>query len=270
MSQLQKKCFLASAGFHSLLFGILLIGPAFFVSHDKPEDMPILEFIPDKLIDEPFSGGGNPQVQTPPPQQQTPPPQQQTPPPQPRQEARQPDVKPPEPKPQPRAESKPAEQPRKYNTADNIKISTKPVDRKVSTTPAKRQPDVGKAIAAATSTLNKNLSSSTSIDTPAIGAGGGPAYASYAQAIKTLYERAWEAPRESSRDDAIVKVRVVILRDGTIRSASIVDRCGDSMIDASVEAALRRVDRAPRFPEESKDKERVFVIGFNLRARLTG
>jgi TonB family protein len=266
MSQLQKKCFLASAGFHALLLSLLLVGPAFLMSSDKPEDMPILEFIPDRLIDEPFSGGGNPQVQAPPPQQQTPPPQR---PPQ-RQEVRPPAPQPAESKPQPTAEPVPKEAPRKYNTASDIKISTKPVDRKVSTPAAKPQPDAGKVIAASTSRLRTSLSPSTTVETPAIGAGGGPAYANYAQAIKSLYQHAWEPPRESSRDDAMVKVRVVILRDGTIRSASIIDRSGDAMIDASVEAALRRVEQAPRFPEGSKDKERVFVIGFNLRARLTG
>jgi len=257
MSQMHKKCLMASAGTHLLLLLIVLVGPAFLVSRDQADDMPVLTFIPDKLIDEPFSGGGNPQVQPPPPTPQV-----------------QPNPRPPTPAPQtqPRVESKPApkEEPKRYTPADKIKPNLKPVQDSPKSRPAPPQPDASKEIANTRSRLNRNLSPSTTIDTPSLGAGGGPAYANYAQAIKTLYERAWEPPRESSRDDAIVKVRVVILRDGTIRSARVINGCGDSLIDGSVEGALRRVERAPAFPEGAKDSERTFIIGFNLKARLTG
>ena len=54
MSRLQKKCFLASASLHGLLFLVLLVGPAFLVSRDRIDDLPTLDIIPAKLIDEQF------------------------------------------------------------------------------------------------------------------------------------------------------------------------------------------------------------------------
>ena len=62
-----KKCFVASTGFHLLLVVILVVGPAFLASKSKADDSPILDVIPTKLIDEAFSGGGNPNGTPPPP-----------------------------------------------------------------------------------------------------------------------------------------------------------------------------------------------------------
>src|ERR1700686_2666007 len=59
MNRLQKKCFIAVAATHSLLLGILLIGPAFLVKRDnKADNMPVLDFIPTKLVDDAMSSGG--------------------------------------------------------------------------------------------------------------------------------------------------------------------------------------------------------------------
>src|SRR5437868_14114754 len=91
MNRLQKKCFIASAGMHLLLLLILLIGPAFLSSKNKIEEMPTIDFIPTKLIDAAFSGGGNPNSRPPPA-----PPAPPTPP--------QRDTAPPEPKPDPKPE----------------------------------------------------------------------------------------------------------------------------------------------------------------------
>ena len=67
MKKLQQKCFLASAGFHSLLIVILVIGPAFLASKSKLDSSPIIDVIPGKLLDGVFSGGGNPNGTPPPP-----------------------------------------------------------------------------------------------------------------------------------------------------------------------------------------------------------
>ena len=67
MDRLQKKCFVASTGFHLLLVVILIVGPAFLASHSKSEDMPILAFIPVKTVDALVSGGGDPHGSPPPP-----------------------------------------------------------------------------------------------------------------------------------------------------------------------------------------------------------
>jgi len=41
MNRLQKKCIMATAGFHLLLLVILFVGPAFFWSREKPDDSPV-------------------------------------------------------------------------------------------------------------------------------------------------------------------------------------------------------------------------------------
>src|SRR5262245_22806196 len=73
MNRLQKKCFIASASLHGLLVLILLVGPAFLASKSKLNDMPVLDVIPSRLVDEAFSGGGNPKAPPPPPAPSVPP-----------------------------------------------------------------------------------------------------------------------------------------------------------------------------------------------------
>src|SRR5437667_2323705 len=85
MNRLHKKCFIASTGTHLLLMIILFVGPAFLSANSKPEDLPIIDFIPSKFIDANFVGGGNrnakvlpaaaPAIQPPPQAQQQPPPE---------------------------------------------------------------------------------------------------------------------------------------------------------------------------------------------------
>ena len=57
MNRLQKKCVLATAGVHLLLFVILLVGPAFFAPRPKADDLQVLDVIPANLIDAPFASG---------------------------------------------------------------------------------------------------------------------------------------------------------------------------------------------------------------------
>src|ERR1039458_9776183 len=67
MNRLQKKCFIASAGFHLLLGLILLIGPAFLSSNSKTEDVPMVEFVAINTTDANIQGGGSPKGGSPPP-----------------------------------------------------------------------------------------------------------------------------------------------------------------------------------------------------------
>ena len=116
--------------------------------------------------------------------------------------------------------------------------------------------------------ISENLSAGTTIEP--LGPGG-PAYANYAQVVKTYYDRAWIDPEEVSENAATVKVRVVIARDGAVVSDSIITRSGVSSLDKSVENALRRVQQLPPFPEGAKEAQRTFIINFNLKAkRLLG
>src|SRR6266404_2711288 len=70
MNRTQKKCFIASAGFHLLLVVVLFVGPAFLSRRSKPDNLPVLDFVPFKTVDSAMSGGGDrnarPTVATPP------------------------------------------------------------------------------------------------------------------------------------------------------------------------------------------------------------
>jgi len=46
MNRCKKKCVMATSGFHLLLLVILLVGPAFFWSREKPDDTPVLDISP--------------------------------------------------------------------------------------------------------------------------------------------------------------------------------------------------------------------------------
>ena len=56
MNRLQKKCVMATTGFHLLLLVILFVGPAFFWSREKPDDTPVLDMIPANLVDTATTG----------------------------------------------------------------------------------------------------------------------------------------------------------------------------------------------------------------------
>jgi colicin import membrane protein len=123
---------------------------------------------------------------------------------------------------------------------------------------------------AAATSIRQNTSSSTTVEEFGPG-GGGPAYASYAAWVKTVYDNAWDAPEDVTKDDAIAKVTVTIANDGTVITARISAPSGDSAVDASVRRTLERVKFIAPFPEGSKDKQRTYVINFNLKAkRLAG
>jgi TonB family protein len=102
---------------------------------------------------------------------------------------------------------------------------------------------------------------------PSLGAGSGPAYANYAQAVKSIYERNWYPPDDTSSSQATVSIRVTITRDGNVKSAIIIRRSGDGPVDGSIENTLRRVNFIKPFPAGSTDKERTYIINFNLEAR---
>ena len=60
MNRIQKKCIIASAGFHLFLVGVLFVGPGFFTSNPKVEDASVLTFVPLETTYEKIAGGGTP------------------------------------------------------------------------------------------------------------------------------------------------------------------------------------------------------------------
>src|SRR5476649_475534 len=76
MNRLQKKCLIATAGFHLLLLVILFVGPAFFNSKPKADNSPVIDVIPANLVDIALNSGVN-HAQPPPPTPIVTPPQTQ-------------------------------------------------------------------------------------------------------------------------------------------------------------------------------------------------
>ena len=121
-----------------------------------------------------------------------------------------------------------------------------------------------KAIAAAARAIKDNASSATTVEMPG---NSTESYANYASAVKSKYEAAWIPPDDSSSDDANVKVSVTIGRDGSVITSHILDRSGDSKVDTSIQRTLDRVTFVAPFPDGAKEKERTFIINFNLKAK---
>lgn len=261
-----------------LLAVILLVGPAFLSSKNKFEDMATLDFVPSRLIDEAFAGGGNPHATPPPPAPAAPP------------AARSQPEKVREPVP-PRDVIKPklVEADSLEPTMDQHKIhrpevSTKLVTKKSAANTALKQPSEADTLARqladqrrraadlignAASNLREDVSPSTSIEEP--GTGGGEAYANYGQVVKSIYEHAWLPPDDAANEEAITKVTVTIASQGTVMSSHILRGSGDGGVDSSVQRTLSRVTYIAPFPEGSKDKQRTYIINFNLKAkRLMG
>ena len=263
MNRLQKKCVFVSTGFHLLLLVILFVGPAFLSSRDKSDNLPVLDFVPMKTIDATLSGGGNPNARPPPP-----PP---APPPQP--PASQPQASPPPP--QPIRSSEPSLEPVE-KMRELPQVSTKLVTRSRTTATASSSAQTGAETRAAASrreayssalrNLREGLSSGTTVEMPGPG-GGGPTYANFLQAVKTIYANAWIVPDGVTDDQATATASVTIARDGTVISARIIRLSGNALADQSVEAVLRRVTFAVPLPDDAQENQRTVTIKFNVKAR---
>ena len=291
MNRLQKKCLVATAGLHLFLVLVLVFGAAFFTSRSKPDDTPLINVIPANLVDAAVNSGT--QASQPPPpapvvvQPPTPPPPTPTPP-QPKPEPPQPVVKPepvqpPEPV-KPETLSPDALMPvqKPVKPAPKHEISLKPVIRKVTPVTdnhaaeeAKAEREAQKeaqraqearlnAIRTAARSIKDNSSTATDVEMPGPGA---EAYANYGSVVKSIYTQAWTPPEDTASDDANTRVSVTIARDGSVISARILNRSGDSRVDATVQRTLDRVRFIAPFPDGAKERERTFIINFNLKAK---
>jgi len=283
MNRLQKKCLIATAGFHLLLVLTIVFGSAFFTSHQKPDETQVLDVIPSILIDAKLSSGvkaAQPPAPTPIVQPPAPQPQPTPPPPT-------PVVTPPTLvekvenlfKPEPKKLSpdalEPVEKPAKP-TPKKKEISLTPVVRTVP----KVSPDTSdadareaakaaklraKAIANAARAIKANASSATTVEV--LPGTSSVSYANYASVVKSVYDQAWTPPDDMAGDDVTTKVSVTIGSDGTVISSRIIEKSGDERVDASVQRALDRVTFVAPFPDGAKEKERTFFINFNPQAK---
>jgi TonB family protein len=274
MNRLQKKCVIATAGFHLLLLLLLVFGSAFFSSRAKPDDTQLLDVIPANLIDAAFNSGVRNAQPPPPTPVVTPPVPAPIPP--------TPVVTPPAPPkvvtPDPIKQTEKALTPEpKPVEKTKIQINTQLVTRTTPKNSPKASPrddsqEKARALALAARNaaraLKNNFTPAMTIDMPG---NSSAAYANYASVVKSVYEQAWVPPDNAQNDDANVKVTVTIASDGTVISARVLTPSGDAGVDASVQHTLDRVTFIAAFPEGATEKERTYTINFNLKAkRLLG
>jgi TonB family protein len=299
MNRLQKKCLIATAGFHLLLILALVFGSAFFTEQDKPDETQLLDVISPILIDDALNSGVKGAQPPPPTPVVTPPEPQPKPQPTPEPPQPKPVVTPqPPPKPTPTFVEKvekifkpePKPEPVKPVTDDvkpvksekpkhEIKVDlTKPVVRNV----AKPAPDTSEAEAAreakrlrdkqakafrsALAAIKNNSSTATEINMPG---DSSAAYANYGAAVVSAYHQAWIAPDHMASSTAVVRFTVNIARDGHVISARIVKSSGDASVDRAVQRMLDRVDFIGEFPDDSTDKQRTYNIDFNATRTAT-
>jgi TonB family protein len=276
MNRLQKKCVIATAGFHLLLLLILVFGSAFFSPRPKPDDTQLLDVIPANLIDAAFNSGvrnATPPAPAPvvvPPPQPVPPTPVVQPAPQP--PAPKPVVTPPptlservanffKPEPaKPTPDLTPVEKPAKSQPHKIQPNLTPTVRAAPKNSPNNNPPKNARAVNTALKNLRNNLSSPTEVTPPGDST---VAYANYASVVKSIYDRAWTLPDSIANDDENVKVTVTIASDGTVISARIIERAGDAPVDASVQRTLDRVTFIAPFPDGATEKERTYTINFN-------
>jgi TonB family protein len=284
MNRFQKKCIIASTGLHLLLVIILFVGPAFLSSSSKTMDVPLLDFVPVKTVDELVSGGGSRNGGSPPP-----PVLPQSDPVKPPEPVKAPDPVPPKPDPLPKDIPKPKDDSQSPELTDKpkpkkVEVSIKLVTRKPTATntntradqEAKDQADARRRateqMAKAVDRISQGLSPGVGInprDFYGPGTGGVP-YANFLQAVKKVYWDAWIVPDGINDDSATTSVSVTIAKDGHVISASIVRRSGNAAADHSVQMAIDRVKFVAPLPEDSKDTQRTVTIDFNVKAKLLG
>ncbi len=109
--------------------------------------------------------------------------------------------------------------------------------------------------------LQAKLSGRTSVNVPI----GRYASANYESLIRKKYMDATIHPGAIG-GDPVVKVRLVIARNGTVLSARVTGKSGVASWDRSVQKALDRVKFIKPFPESMKGSQQTFNLNFNSRS----
>lgn len=278
MNRLKKKCIIVTVGIHLLLLVTLLVGPAFFSPKPKVDDLQVLDVIPATAVDAAFNSGvrnAEPPKQTvQPPELPKPSPPEVKPEPAPTLIERVEKIFKPEPPketPQIKPDLTPVEKPEKPQ--HKIQVNTELVTRKeTKNSTSKPTPDDSQSRAQAfrnaARAIREKTSSATTVDMPG---DSSVAYANYASIVQSIYQAAWTAPDSADNDEANTKVSVTIASDGTVLNARVTSASGDRSVDDSVRRTLERVKFIQKFPEGTTDKQRTYIINFNLKAkRMTG
>jgi TonB family protein len=295
MTHLQKKCLVGAACTHLLLLVVVLAASAF---HAEPEltGEQVLSIIPTTILDRAGSGGGplapvTPQpartqsiptsVELPSPTSEAHSQPRQTIPQHPSHETAVTVTETPA-KPSSKKKAAP-DKPARRSTASGhvipdfstrVSLSGRNAPKNSESTnsatsesngPVSRMADIRREI----DNLNRIVATTgapkTVVTMP--GESDGDAFIGYNNFIFQAYYRAWRTPDTAAGKVAVAEVEIVVERDGTIKSAEIIRKSGDSALDRSVQRALDQVKDLPPFPKEAKDEQRSFKIRFNLEEK---
>lgn len=296
MNRLRKKCYAFSAGVHALLIAAVVFGLAFATSKQPVRATRVITMSIDGAP--PLGLKADPttarRVETSQPAQPTPPtpePQQPSPP-QPPQPPTPSQPDPPTPrhvekatpktvekttpkgpdKVTPRAVDKSANKTApKENSRPKPNISTKVVERPNPNVPNAKSGGPSHATKLA-SLINPNAVGSLRGQmsdgvNPISFTPGASSYSGYEGLVVQIYQEAWKAggwPRQFYTE--MVTVRVVILKDGSVKSAAVVKRSGRAPLDETVQRAINTVQAIGRpFPAGVKETQQTFTINFEMR-----
>ena len=263
---------------------VVVLCSGFITSKPKVDDTQVLDVIPANVIEAAFSSGvknaptppPTPAIKPPEPTPPIPDPPKPTPPPEPVKIVE--PVKPPEdvkPVKDPEISIPPPKPPKKPHeikvNKDVVTVDNKQAQKEAAAAVEKAAREEKRlrdqrlrAFQNAARSIKDSVSTATTVDMPG---NGSVSYANYASVVKSIYERDWVAPDNADNDNANVKVSVTISRDGRVVTSRITSPSGDKRVDASVQRTLDRIDFIREFPDGAKEKEKTFIINFNLKAK---
>jgi TonB family protein len=249
MSRLKRSCVVGSVVFHTLILAMLVLGPMLLAKRE--EKVRVIDLVPSAVIDKLLAPAA---PVAPPPAPAQPEPKQ----PEPKKVQLKPKPKPVPPKPKPKKitpKPKPKPKPKiRVNLNSNVRKpdAQKDAAKRARQAEAKRQTALNK--------LQAKLSGRTSVNVPI----GRYASANYESLIRKKYMDATIHPGAIG-GDPVVKVRLVIARNGTVLSARVTGKSGVASWDRSVQKVLDRVKFIKPFPEAMKGSQQTFSLNFNSR-----
>jgi len=254
MGRLKRSCVVGSVVFHALILAMLVLGPMLLAKRE--EKVRVIDLVPSEVIDKllaPAAPVAPPPAPAPPKPKQ-PEPKKVQPKPKPKPKPIPPKLEKITPKPKPKPKPKPIPLKPKIKVNLNSNVRKPDAQKKESQKEAaKRQ--------AALNKLQIKLSGRTSVNVPL----GRYASANYESLIRRKYMDATIHPGAIS-GDPVVKVRLVIARNGRILSARVTGKSGVASWDRSVQKALDRVKFIKPFPESMKGSQQTFNLNFNSRS----
>ena len=274
MGRLKRSCVVGSVVFHTLTLALLFLAPIILAKRE--EKVEVIDLIPSEIVDQIMAPPAPVAPPTPPapvPPAPTPP-KPTTPKPKPTP----PDPTPPKPKPvEPvKPKPKPVEvvkpKPKPKPVKPKIKVNLNSTMRKPDTQKIKAQQAAAErarqaeakrraALNQSLNNLDSKLSGRTSVNVPQ----GRYAAANYESLIRRKYVDATIHPGTIS-GDPVVKVQLVIARNGNVLSARIIGASGLASWDRAVQKALDRVKRIAPFPAGMSGAKKTFSLNFNSRS----